>query len=81
MKKTSNGEKRTANGQKKIKPLRAVGDGAPNSAEKESSKAVWQAHFEAAQKLPGANDRTISDLPLKPIYDRSDLTGLACDLA
>ena len=32
-----------------------------------AAKAVWQAQYEAAAKLPGANDRTISDHPLKPM--------------
>ena len=41
-----------------------------------SGKAIWQAQFEAAPKLPGANDRTISDHPLKPLYGPEDLAGI-----
>ncbi len=44
-----------------------------------SAKAVWQAQYEAAGKLPGANDRTISDHPLKPMYLPEDLEGIDYD--
>ena len=44
-----------------------------------SSKAIWQAQFEASPKLPGANDRTISDHPLKPLYGPEDLAGIDVD--
>jgi methylmalonyl-CoA mutase N-terminal domain/subunit len=33
-----------------------------------SLRAVWEAQYENAAKLPGANDRTISDHPLEPLY-------------
>jgi methylmalonyl-CoA mutase, N-terminal domain len=39
-------------------------------------KALWQAQFEATPKLGGANDRTISDHPLKPMYGPEDLAGI-----
>jgi methylmalonyl-CoA mutase N-terminal domain/subunit len=41
-----------------------------------AAKAVWQAQFDAARKLPGATDRTISDHPLKPMYGPEDLAGI-----
>jgi methylmalonyl-CoA mutase, N-terminal domain len=41
-----------------------------------SKEAIWAAEFEAATKLPGANDRTISDHPLKPLYGPEDLAGI-----
>jgi methylmalonyl-CoA mutase N-terminal domain/subunit len=44
-----------------------------------SAKALWQAQFDAAGKLPGANDRTISDHPLKPMYGPEDLAGIDYD--
>jgi methylmalonyl-CoA mutase N-terminal domain/subunit len=44
-----------------------------------SAKAVWQAQYETAAKLPGANDRTISDHPLKPMYVPEDLEGIDYD--
>ncbi|HXW76472.1 MAG TPA: methylmalonyl-CoA mutase family protein, partial [Candidatus Eremiobacteraceae bacterium] len=40
------------------------------------AKATWDAQFTAAAKLPGANDRTISDHPLKPLYGPEDLDGI-----
>jgi methylmalonyl-CoA mutase, N-terminal domain len=42
----------------------------------DAAKAVWAAQFETAPKLPGANDRTISDHPLKPMYLPEDLEGI-----
>ncbi|HLW37966.1 MAG TPA: methylmalonyl-CoA mutase family protein, partial [Candidatus Eremiobacteraceae bacterium] len=59
---------------KKSKSLHAVPNGQP--AAKKSGEAVWQAQFDHAQKLPGANDRTISDHPLKPLYGPDDLAGI-----
>jgi len=53
--------------------------GSPNgkhSGKPSSAQAVWQAQFDAAAKLPGANDRTISDHPLKPLYGPSDAAGI-----
>src|SRR5579864_500778 len=48
-----------------------------NPKTKESApKAVWRAQFESAQKLPGANDRTISDHPLEPLYGPEALAGI-----
>jgi len=44
--------------------------------ELKSAKTVWRAQFEAGAKRPGAIDRTISDLPLKPLYEPDDLAGL-----
>ena len=41
-----------------------------------AGKAVWEAQFETAVKLPGAIDRTISDHPLKPMYGPEDLQGI-----
>ena len=49
---------------------------APNGKGKTAEQAVWQAQFEAAPKLPGANDRTLSDHPLKPMYGPEDLAGI-----
>src|SRR5579864_7506705 len=65
--------KRTTN-VKKTKPLRAVPNGKPPS--KEAAQAVWEAQYETAPKLPGANDRTISDHPLKPLYGPEDLASI-----
>jgi methylmalonyl-CoA mutase N-terminal domain/subunit len=45
----------------------------------DSAKAVWQAQYETAAKLPGAIDRTISDHPLKPMYLPEDLEGIDYD--
>jgi len=59
---------------KKSKSLRAVPNGQPSA--KSSAEAVWQAQFDNAPKLPGANDRTISDHPLKPLYGPDDIAGL-----
>jgi methylmalonyl-CoA mutase, N-terminal domain len=47
------------------------GDGKGSAAQ-----AVWRAQFDAAAKLPGANDRTLSDHPLKPMYGPEDLAGI-----
>ena len=44
-----------------------------------ASKAVWRAQFETGKKLPGANDRTISNHPLKPMYGPEDLAGIDYD--
>ncbi len=41
-----------------------------------AAQAVWRAQFDAAAKLPGANDRTLSDHPLKPMYGPEDLDGI-----
>jgi methylmalonyl-CoA mutase N-terminal domain/subunit len=49
---------------------------AANGKGKAVAQAVWQAQFEAAPKLPGANDRTLSDHPLKPMYGPEDLAGI-----
>jgi methylmalonyl-CoA mutase N-terminal domain/subunit len=51
-------------------------DGAKTGNGKGAAKAVWQAQFDAAPKLPGANDRTLSDHPLKPMYGPEDLAGI-----
>src|SRR5579872_1949070 len=59
---------------KDSKDLKAVPNGQP--AQPSASQAVWQAQFENAPKLPGANDRTISDHPLKPMYGPEDLRGI-----
>src|SRR5579864_710854 len=66
--------KRATPNVKKSKSLHAVPNGQP--AAKKSGEAVWQAQFDHAQKLPGANDRTISDHPLKPLYGPDDLAGI-----
>jgi len=53
-------------------------DGKPetkNGKAPKGDKALWQGQFEAAAKLPGANDRTISDHPLKPMYVPEDVEG------
>jgi methylmalonyl-CoA mutase, N-terminal domain len=52
---------------------------AGNGQGKGAPKAVWQAQFDAAAKLPGANDRTLSDHPLKPMYGPEDLAGIEYD--
>ncbi|HKW45309.1 MAG TPA: methylmalonyl-CoA mutase family protein [Candidatus Eremiobacteraceae bacterium] len=44
-----------------------------------AAKAVWRAQFETGKKLPGANDRTISNHPLKPMYGPEDLAGVDYD--
>jgi methylmalonyl-CoA mutase N-terminal domain/subunit len=44
-----------------------------------AAKAVWRAQFETGKKLPGANDRTISNHPLKPMYGPEDLAGIDYD--
>jgi len=49
------------------------------AASGDSAKAVWQAQYDAAAKLPGAIDRTISDHPLKPMYLPEDLEGIDYD--
>jgi methylmalonyl-CoA mutase N-terminal domain/subunit len=49
---------------------------AGNGEGKVAAKAAWQAQFDAAAKLPGANDRTLSDHPLKPMYGPEDLAGI-----
>ena len=50
-----------------------------NGKGKAAAKAVWQAQFDTAAKLPGANDRTLSDHPLKPLYGPEDLAGIDYD--
>jgi methylmalonyl-CoA mutase N-terminal domain/subunit len=53
--------------------------GKPKSKNGEAPKgdrALWEAQFESAAKLPGANDRTISDHPLKPMYAPEDVQGV-----
>src|SRR5579872_601325 len=70
--------KRATPNVKKSKSLHAVPNGQP--AAKKSGEAVWQAQFDNAQKLPGANDRTISDHPLKPLYGPDDLAGIDFEL-
>jgi len=41
-----------------------------------SKESAWRSAFEAGKKLPGANDRTISNHPLKPLYGPEDVAGL-----
>ncbi len=52
------------------------GKSAEAKAQALHGKALWQAQFEATPKLAGANDRTISDHPLKPLYGPEDLAGI-----
>jgi methylmalonyl-CoA mutase, N-terminal domain len=47
-----------------------------NGQKPKGDKALWESQFAAAPKLPGANDRTISDHPLKPMYGPEDLEGI-----
>jgi len=49
------------------------------AGEQKSAKAVWRAQFESGTKRPGAIDRTISDVALKPIYAPEDLEGVDYD--
>ncbi|HYK53349.1 MAG TPA: hypothetical protein VEV38_07445, partial [Candidatus Eremiobacteraceae bacterium] len=49
---------------------------AKNGKAPKGDKALWQSQFDAAAKLPGANDRTISDHPLKPMYMPEDAAGI-----
>jgi methylmalonyl-CoA mutase, N-terminal domain len=51
----------------------------PAGQSETASKAVWRAQFETGKKLPGANDRTISNHPLKPMYGPEDLAGIDYD--
>ena len=66
---------------------RASGLGAEPSAEFEEQRARWEARYAAGKRRSepgsGAADRTISDLPLKPIYGPADVEhlDLAKDLA
>ena len=66
---------------------RATGLGAQPSAEFEEEKSRWKAAFARSRRRSdpgsGATDRTISDLPLKPIYGPDDVAhlDLARDLA
>ena len=63
--------------EKKIKTVRRTGNGAAATPQAQpASEAQWRAQFDAAAKRPGANDRTISDHPLKPVYGPHDLTGI-----
>ncbi|HXW52268.1 MAG TPA: methylmalonyl-CoA mutase family protein [Candidatus Acidoferrales bacterium] len=41
-----------------------------------SGKELWDAQFASTPKRAGAIDRTISDLPLKPMYGPEDLAGI-----
>jgi methylmalonyl-CoA mutase N-terminal domain/subunit len=66
--KKTKGNGRPANG-KAVRPLKGSSAG----------KELWQAQFAAAAKRPGAIDRTISDLPLEPIYGPQDVAGLDYD--
>src|SRR5450755_2175387 len=55
-------------------------DGKPPAGQTESAaKAVWRAQYETGTKLPGANDRTISNHALKPMYGPEDLGGIDYD--
>jgi len=49
------------------------------AGEQKSAKAAWRAQFESGTKRPGAIDRTISDVALKPIYAPEDLEGVDYD--
>jgi len=49
------------------------------TGEQQSAQAVWRAQFESGSKRPGAIDRTISDVPLKPVYDPEDVGGIDYD--
>jgi len=49
------------------------------TGEQQSAQAVWRAQFESGGKRPGAIDRTISDVPLKPVYDPEDVGGIDYD--
>jgi methylmalonyl-CoA mutase N-terminal domain/subunit len=66
---------------------RSSGLGATPSPEFEAQKKRWEAAFEHAKRRrdqgSGATDRTISDLPLKPLYGPEDVAhlDLARDLA
>jgi methylmalonyl-CoA mutase N-terminal domain/subunit len=51
----------------------------PAGQSETAAKAVWRAQFETGKKLPGANDRTISNHPLKPMYGPEDLAGIDYD--
>ena len=51
----------------------------PAGQSETAAKAVWRAQFETGKKLPGANDRTISNHPLKPMYGPEDLSGIEYD--
>ncbi|HZV79841.1 MAG TPA: methylmalonyl-CoA mutase family protein [Candidatus Binatus sp.] len=61
------------------KLVNGKGDGKASTGAEEASKERWQGQFDAATKLPGANDRTLSDHPLKPIYGPEDLSGVDYD--
>jgi methylmalonyl-CoA mutase N-terminal domain/subunit len=58
------------------KLVNGKGKNAQGNGAVEASEAAWQAQFESAAKLPGANDRTLSDHPLKPMYGPADLAGI-----
>ncbi|HEV2907969.1 MAG TPA: methylmalonyl-CoA mutase family protein [Candidatus Eremiobacteraceae bacterium] len=58
------------------KLVNGKGKNAQGNGAAEASEAAWQAQFENAAKLPGANDRTLSDHPLKPMYGPADLAGI-----
>jgi len=56
-----------------------IGGKPKNGKAEKADKAVWQAQFETAAKLPGATDRTISDHSLKPMYVPGDVAGVDYD--
>jgi methylmalonyl-CoA mutase N-terminal domain/subunit len=62
---------------------RSTGLGGEPSPEYREQEARWSAGFAASKRRrepgSGANDRTISDVPLKPLYGPDDVAGL--DLA
>jgi methylmalonyl-CoA mutase N-terminal domain/subunit len=52
----------------------------PTSAEAQQQQTQWQAAYDKSKRRSepgsGANDRTISDVPLKPLYGPEDLANL-----
>ncbi len=73
--KTSVGKKPVNQKKPKSRAPQANGDARGTKA-KDGGEQLWEAQFEAAPKRPGANDRTISDHPLKPLYGPEDLQGV-----
>ncbi len=73
--KTSVGKKPVNQKKPKTRAPQANGDARGTKA-KDGGEKLWEAQFEAAPKRPGANDRTISDHPLKPLYGPEDLEGV-----
>jgi len=61
------------------KLVNGKGESASGNGAVEASKARWEAQFDTSAKLPGANDRTLSDHPLKPLYGPEDLAGVDYD--